>query len=124
MDNPSNPSNPSNPKTITMPPLSAVDSDRILYTDILQVVAKPEPKEIVQTLARLAKFMNKFVAECLQSEVVSAANPATAALMNASATVEQGAIQLDQLAKQQSGFVAPGQGAGGIKTSGGPFRTN
>lgn len=118
--------NPSNPKTIIMPPLSAIDAERIVHTEVLQVVTNPEVKEIIQTLAVLAKFMNRFVAECLKSGVVSAANPATAALMNASATVEQGAIQLDQLAKQQSGFVAPGQGGGRATGPGsaGPFRTN
>lgn len=97
-----------------------------LHTEEFVVPHNPSPNDIVQTLAHLAQFMNLFAAECLRSKVVSAANPATAALMNASAAVEQGGIQLLQLIRQQQqgAFAGPGAGPQGAPQGPGPFRMN
>lgn len=129
MSNPSDPNNPSDPKTITMPPLSLIDPERVLHTETFQVLAKPSPKEIIQAMALIAKFLNQYGAELLRSEVVSASNPAIVGVLQASSNLEQGAIQLQQLLQQQQqgGFVDPRQPGGGPTRqggSGGPFRTN
>jgi len=91
-----------------------------LHSEEFAITSDPSPAEIVQMLARLAQFINLLMAECLRSKVISAANPASAALMNSSATLEQGAIQLQQLMqqRQQSAFsgvpgVPPGMGPQG-----------
>lgn len=88
----------------------------VVLTETFVVEANPTPADIVNTLARLAAFINAYIAEALRSKVVSAANPASAAMMNSSATLEQGSLQLRQLIQQQR------QGAFGAPPSGTPQR--
>lgn len=85
-----------------------MDEQRILNTEIFHVVANPTHQEIVQTMGRLAKFCNQFMAECLKSGALSAANPASAGMMNASTQLETGAVQLTQLLQQQAGVITGG----------------
>lgn len=99
--------------------ISVISGKESIYSDTFTVESNPTAADIVNTLARMAKFSNAYIAEALRSGVISAANPATAALMNSSATLEQGALQLRQIMQQQTGFSgAPPQGAPM------PFRSN
>lgn len=99
--------------------LRVISGKEPLYTDTFTVEPNPTPTDIVNTLARMAKFSNAYIAEALRSGVITAANPATAALMNSSATLEQGALQLQQILAQRSGFAGGPPPAGPM-----PFRTN
>ena len=79
------------------------------------VQPNPTPTDVVNMLARLAAFINAYMAEALRSKVISAANPASAALMNSSSTLEQGSLQLRALIQQQQqgafgGGTAPAPG--------------
>ena len=110
-------------------PTSAVDP-RILAADTFLILRQPTPFEIIQTMARVAKFINKYAGNALTSEVISAANPAMAGMFNASAQLEQGAVQLQQLLMQQqqqaqanSGLAVP-QGPQAVRSPGGPGGRN
>lgn len=101
--------------------LRVISGKEPIYSDTFTVEADPTATDIVNTLARLAKFANQYIAECLRSGVMSAANPASAALMNSSATLEQGALQLQQILAQRSGFAGAQQAT---PMAPGPFRSN
>jgi hypothetical protein len=94
------------------------------------VPEKFTPKQVIEDMAKHAQFLNKYTGALLTSGVLSAANPATAGLLQASATLEQAATQqvqqLHQLMAQQQamggGLVGPGQG--GPQGPQGPQRFN
>lgn len=97
----------------------------LLHSEEFSVRSNPSPTDIVNTMARLAQFINLFMAEALRSKVISAANPASAGLMNASGTLEQGAIQLRALVQQQQQGAFAGPGVGGPQQGpAGSFRMN
>lgn len=101
--------------------LIAIPGKPAISSETFQVTENPAPADVVNTLARLAAFMNAYMAEALRCKVISALNPASGALMHASGTLEQGSIQLRQLIQQQAGFAGgpPAQQSGP-----GPFRMN
>ena len=94
------------------------------------VPEKFTPKQVIEDMAKLSQYLNKYVGALLTSGVLSAANPATAGMLQASATLEQAAIQqaqqIQQLIQQQQamggGLVGPGQG--GPQGPQGPQRFN
>lgn len=98
---------------------SSNSNSRVVYEHTATVLSKPTPKEIITEMALLAKFLNQLAAESLRSEVLSASNPAVAALFNASTQLESGGIALHQILQQQQtqGIAVPGQGPAG---QGGP----
>ena len=95
-----------------------------------EVPAKPSCQQVIKLMAENAKMINKMIAQVTTTELLSAANPALAALFNASAQLESGAMQLHQLveqhkAMQQGGLVGPGGGGGVPQQAGrGPQRFN
>jgi hypothetical protein len=74
----------------------------------------------------MAKFLTKMGVAILRDDngpaLVSAANPAPNSILQASAALEQGAIQFAMLIQQQGGLVGPPQGAPGGRP--GPVRMN
>lgn len=110
-----------NQKPAIVMPVAAVRE--VLHSETFEIVSNPTPADIIQMLARMAQFANLFMAEALRSKVISAANPASAALMNSSATLEQGAIQLQQILNQQrQGAFAGVPGVGPGMGPQGPYR--
>lgn len=117
------------PASTPAAPQTATASTRtILLSEAFEVPANPTLDELIRTMARMANFCNLMAAECLRSRVVTASNPAVMATLNASANLEQGALQ--QRAQMQMAaagqFAAPGQGGGGGGMPPGmpPFRTH
>ena len=100
---PAAPSEPANPAAVT---------------HAFAIPEKFTPKQVIEDMAKLAQYLNKYTGALLSSGVLSAANPATAGLLQASATLEtaatQQAQQIQQLMQQQQamggGLVGPGQG--------------
>lgn len=101
------------------------------------IPAKFTPKQIIEDMAKMAQFMNRYVGAMLTSGTLSAVNPATVGLMQASASLEQGAtgqvqqlreLHAQQQAMQGGGFVTgqggPGGGPGGPGGPRGPQRFN
>lgn len=85
---------------------------------------------IVEDMAKFAQFLNKYTGAMLTSGILSAANPATVGLIQASATLEQGAtgqvqqlreLHAQQLAMQGGGLVSGQGGPGGPGGPGGGF---
>lgn len=109
---------PPNNRVITLDNLQ----HELLHSEEFEVRSNPSPTAIINTMSRLAQFINLFMAEALRSKVISAANPASAGLMNASGTLEQGAIQLHALVQQQQQGAFAGPGPQGSQS--GPFRMN
>lgn len=103
------------PRIVTAP---APKERRILREESFEVIENATPKDIITLMARTAKLLNHVLADCLGSELVGCANPATNSMSNASAALEQGAIQFEMLLRQQQqgAFAGPGGPM--------PFRTN
>ena len=111
---------PSGPRII----VPDIPQHELLHSEEFEVRSNPSPTDIFTMLARLARFCNLFMAEALRAQVISAANPASAALMNSSSTLEQGSIALRQLLQQQQQGAFAGPGQQGQQGSAGPFRMN
>jgi hypothetical protein len=84
-------------------------------TETLTLTANPTPKQVIEIMAKTARFLQRTAVEILSEKdgkmaMVSAANPAANALLQSAATLETGAMQFDALCKQQAGMIAPGQG--------------
>jgi len=114
------------PKIVPPIPLPTHES---LLTETFEIHANPTIDEVVRLMARLANFLNLHVAESLRARIVTAAQPAPMAMLNAAATLEAGAIQQRQylvaMAQGQgTGFAAPGGPGGGIPPGAPPFRMN
>lgn len=96
------------------------------HSDTFTIHDRPTPKEVVDTMAKIAKFLTKMAVAVLRDDngpaIVSAANPAPNSILQASAALEQGAIQFHMLVQQQGGLVAPGQPVAGGRP--GPQRMN
>jgi hypothetical protein len=105
-------------------PIIAIPDSRVAYEETFTIHKKPTPKEIIDLMAHLAKFLNKFAVELLRDDngpaIVSAANPAPNAVLQSSATLETAAIQFAGLVQQQQGLIGGAQVARG----GGPQRMN
>lgn len=113
----------------TQPPASKIiipdiPQHELLHSEEFSVRSNPSPTDIINVMARLAQFINLFMAEALRSKVISAANPASAGMMNASGTLEQGAIQLRALVQQQQQGAFAGPGPQQPQGPAGPFRMN
>ena len=114
--------NDQNKPRIVPPPVaptssSAAPARQSLLVEQFEVLANPTGDELIRLAARMANFLNLLVAESLRSRVVTAAQPIPMAFLNASASMEQGALQqrqyLAQMAAMQGGgFASPGQGGG------------
>lgn len=86
--------------------------------------ANPTAESIVQDMARMAKFLNKYAGRILTGELLSAANPAIQGLVGAAAGLEQGAVQLHMLIQQHkqqqmAGMAQPGAPQA-VRMPGGP----
>ena len=107
-------------------PVIAAADTRKSHSETFTIHDRPTPKEVIETMARMSKFLNKIAVALLRDDmgpaIVSAANPASNAILQSSATLEQGAIQFHMLIQQQGGLVAPGQPVAGGRP--GPQRMN
>jgi hypothetical protein len=97
---------------------------------VFRIPEKFTVEMIISDMAKFSQHLNKYAGAMLTSGIMSAANPATVGIIQASATLEQGAMQqvqqLRELAAQQQamggGLVNPGpSGPGGPR---GPQRFN
>jgi len=110
------------------PPADPSQTPGVVDTVTIEILATPNPSQIIKFMATLAKALNRQVGLVLAAELMSAANPACAGMCNAGASLESGAMQLDQLLKQmaaqqqaQAGMVMPGQIAPPGGSRGGGF---
>ena len=95
-----------------------------IATETLTLTANPTPKQIIEIMAKTARFLQRTAVEILSEKdgkmaMVSAANPAPNALLQCAATLENGAMQFDALVKQQGNLIGPGQARGPQRT---PFQ--
>src|SRR5208283_5212164 len=77
------------PRIIPPPPATARQP---LLTETFDILPNPTADELIRLMARLANFLNLLAAESLRSRVVTAAQPAPMSMLNAAATLEQGAM--------------------------------
>lgn len=107
-------------------PVIATQDVRKSHSETFTIHDRPTPKEVIETMAKMAKFLNKMAVAILRDDngpaIVSAANPASNSILQSSATLETGAIQFHMLLQQQGGLVGPPQGAPGGRP--GPVRMN
>ena len=108
------------------PVMPAAPDPRKGYSETFIIHDRPTSKEVIETMAHIAKFLNKMAVALLRDDlgpsIVSAANPASNSILQSSATLEMGAIQFHALIQQQGGLVAPGQPVAGGRP--GPERMN
>lgn len=106
-------------------PVVAAGDLRKSLSETITIHDRPTPKELVDTMAKIAKFLTKMAVTILREDerpaMVSAANPASNSLLQASAVLEQGAIQFHMLIQQQGGLVGPGPAPAAGR---GPVRMN
>lgn len=107
------------PRIITVP---SPKERRVLREETFEVIENATPKDVITLMARTAKLLNHYIADVLRSELVGCANPGSNAMSNASAALEQGALQFEMLVRQQQG--QPFAGPGGPAPVPGGFRTN
>jgi hypothetical protein len=111
------------PRIISTPPAAPAPKERkVLREETFEVIENATPKDVITLMARVAKLLNHHIADILRSELVGCANPGSNAMSNASAALEQGAIQFEMLIRQQqqNAFAGPG----GPQPMPGGFRTN
>lgn len=107
----------SGPQAVSAP-TTAATSRPVLLSETFEVPSNPTVDEMIRLAARMANFLNLYVAECLRSRNTTAGQPMPMAFLNASAAMESGALQQRQYlaqvaAMQGGGFVAgPGGGTG------------
>ena len=104
--------------------LEAKINSKIICTETLTLNSNPQPREIIEIMAKVARFLQRTAVEILSEKdgkmaMVSAANPAPNALLQCAATLENGAMQFDALVKQQGNLIGPGQARGPQRT---PFQ--
>ena len=96
-----------------------------IATETLTLPTNPTPKQVIEIMAKVAKFLTKTAVEILSEHdgkpaMVSPANPAPNSMLQSAATLETGAIQFDMLIQQQGGMITP-QNVPGARQG---FRTN
>src|SRR5665213_3906588 len=93
-------------------PIIAAAALRKEHSETFTIHDRPTPKEVIDTMAKMAKFLNKMAVAILRDDngpaIVSAANPASNAILQSSACLETGAVQFHMLVQQQGGLVGPG----------------
>jgi|FreactTroBogLake_1042271.scaffolds.fasta_scaffold17627_2 hypothetical protein len=91
-----------------MPPIT-IDI-KVVYSDTLEIPVDIQPKQVLELMAKLARFQQRLAVEILAEKdgkmaMVSAANPAANSLLQCAATLEHGAMNFDALLKQQAGLI-------------------
>jgi hypothetical protein len=86
---------------------------KAVCTETLTIPLDIQPKQVLELMAKLARFQQRLAVEILAEKdgkpaMVSAANPAPNALLMCASTLENGGMQFEALLRQQQGLIGPG----------------